>query len=455
VTTRSTATSPATSPGSRRAPAQTRTEFVDEPRPRWVAFGLWVARLFSGLRARLASAWATLASVVTPAGWLVGLWAVLGLAVGLVLGWGEFLIGAAVALVLVVLATPFLLGKEAYEVEFSLEHDAVVAGHTAHGEIVVRSPKARLALPGRIDIPVGDGLVDFHVPLLRRGHQHTERIVIPARRRGVVDVGPATTTRSDPLNLLHREFHWADVKTLYIHPVTIALPSTSRGFIRDLEGIATRTVTTEDISFHAVREYANGDAQRHIHWKSTAKVGRLMVRQFDETRRSTICLVLDLDESSYASPEEFEIAVSVIGSLGVRALRDGRDVRAVVSGDVPQFAKASVRALRELRVSTPRGLLDDLSGVESGSAVADLPAITRMVAEAHVDTSLVFLATGSAAPLSRLQSAGLAFGPEIAVAAVVCDPAAEPSLHALGHSRVLTVGLLDDLRQLLAKGARA
>ena len=222
---------------------------------------------------------------------------------------------------------------------------------------------------------------------------------------------------------LQREFHWADMRTLYIHPVTTAIPSTSVGFIKDLEGATTRTVTSEDISFHAVREYAAGDAQRHIHWKSTAKTGTLMVRQFEETRRSTISLVLDLNAASYASDDEFEMAVSVIGSLGRRArCDDGRDVQAVTSGEVPEFARATVRSLRQLKVTTPRALLDDLAGVASGHAVVELPAITRMVAETRADTSLAFLVTGSRATLATLQSAALAFPVDVAVAAVICDP---------------------------------
>lgn len=459
MTSRTTVTNPTTPSGGRRAPSrartQTRTEYAREPRSAWVAAGIGGLHAARSVRGGIARSWEAVTSVVTPAGWLVGLWAILGLALGLAFGWGEFLIGAGVAIVLILLASPFLLGREAYEVDFTLEHDAVVAGQSAEGEIAVRSPHARFALPGRIDIPVGDGFIDFHVPLLRRGRQHTERVVIPARRRGILDVGPATTTRSDPLQLLRREFRWADVRTLFIHPVTIAVPSTSQGFVRDLEGTSTRNVTSEDISFHAVREYANGDAQRHVHWKSTAKTGRLMVRQFEETRRSTICLILDLDASSYGSEDEFETAVSVIGSFGVRALRDGRDVRVVVSGEVPEFARASVRSLRQLRVTAPRALLDDLAGVEWGGSVVELPALTRMVSDVNADTSLVFMVTGSAAPLSRTQSAALAFGPDIAVAAVVCDPQAQPAIHAVGHTRVLTVAVLDDLRQLLARRARA
>jgi uncharacterized protein (DUF58 family) len=225
------------------------------------------------------------------------------------------------------------------------------------------------------------------------------------------------------------------------------------GFIRDLEGSVTKTVTNEDISFHAVREYARGDAQRQIHWKSTAKTGTLMVRQFEETRRSTISLVLDLAAESYANEIEFEMAVSAVGSLGVRALRDGRDVQAVVSGEVPEFARASVRSLQQLRVTTPRSLLDDLSGVEASSAVIGLPTLTRMLAESTSDTSLAFLVSGSTATLAQLQSAALAFPGDVAVAAVICDPESEPSVHSVGRTRLLSLGVLDDLRQLLARGA--
>jgi len=422
VTVSSLSETRAPAPGPARAPAATRTEYLDEPRGRAVAIGVALLRVVRSARALAGRVWRVLSSAVTPAGWLVVLWAALGMVVGLAFGWGEFLIGAWVAIVLLLLATPTLIGRENYEVDFALEHDSVVAGDDAFGDFVVRSPRLRIALPGRIDIAVGDALIDFQVPLLRRGHEHRERIEIPARRRGIIDVGPATTTRTDPLHLLQREFRWADVRTLYIHPVTTAIPSTSVGFIKDLEGSTTRTVTSEDISFHAVREYAAGDAQRNIHWKSTAKTGTLMV--------------------------------SVIGSLGQRALHDGRDVQAVTSGEVPEFARTTVRSLRQLKVTTPKALLDDLAGVAASNSVVELPAIARMLAETRADTSLAFLVTGSLATLGMLQSSALAFPTDVAVAAVICDPTAEPSLKPMGRTRVLTLGLLDDLRKLLARGAR-
>lgn len=453
-TSRTSATRTAyTRTGYTRAGNTTRTQVTGETRGRWVALGLVTLRVGRRIERAARTVWGVLAAVVTPAGWLAGIWALVGITAGLVWGWSELLISGVLALVLLVIAVPFLLGKESYDVDFGLGTDAVIAGQAAEGEIVVRNQYSRVALPGRIDIPVGAGLIDFHVPMLRRGHEHREKIVIPAARRSVVDVGPATTSRADPLRLLTREFRWADVSTLFIHPVTIAIPSTSMGFVRDLEGRTTKTITNEDISFHAVREYARGDAQRQIHWKSTAKTGTLMVRQFEETRRSTISAVLDLDANSYANETEFEMAVSAVGSLGVRALRDGRDVQVVVSGEVPEFARASVRSLQHLRVTTPRALLDDLSGVEASSAVISLSTVTRMLADSTSDTSLAFLVTGSTATLAQLQSAALAFPGDVAVAAVVCDPESEPTVHAVGRMRLMSLGILDDFRQLLAKGA--
>lgn len=446
-------TSTGTRTGHTRMGTRTRTRTHVVGRGSWVEFGLWSIHAVRRGRYKVSRAWHWIESAMSPAGWLMFAWALGGISTGLLWGWSEFLVGGLLALALLIIGVPFLLGRESYAVDFSLKHDAVVAGTQAHAEIVVRNPASRVALPGRIDIPVGSGLIDFQVPLLRKGHEHREGIVIPTPHRGIIDVGPATTVRADPLRLLRREFFWAEVHTLHVHPKTISIPSTSIGFIRDLEGSPTGKITNEDISFHAIREYARGDAQRHVHWKSTAKTGVLMVRQFDETRRSTISLILDVHPDSYASPVEFEMAVSAVGSLGIRAIRDGRDVQVVVSGEVPEFARASVRSIDPLRVTSPRALLDDLSGVESHADVMDLGTVTHMLAESQSETSLAFLVTGSLTTLNQIQSASLAFPVDVGVAAVLCNPEAEPAMRVFGELRVLSLGVLDDLRQLMARGA--
>ena len=68
------------------------------------------------------------------------------------------------------MCVPFLFGARSYDVDLVLAHERVVAGDGVTGEIVVRNDGRRVALPGRLDIPVGAGLVEFGVPLLRPGH---------------------------------------------------------------------------------------------------------------------------------------------------------------------------------------------------------------------------------------------------------------------------------------------
>ncbi|WNY34530.1 DUF58 domain-containing protein [Curtobacterium flaccumfaciens] len=118
--------------------------------------------------------------------------------------------------------------------------------------------------------------------------------------------------------------------------------------MRDLEGQATTDLSPSDIAFHAIREYMPGDDPRTIHWKSTAKSGALMVRQFEDTRRSHLVVALGIARGEFADDEEFELAVSAAASLGARAIRDGREVSVVVSQRTPEFAKRAVYAVRTL-----------------------------------------------------------------------------------------------------------
>jgi len=302
-------------------------------------------------------------------------------------------------------------------------------------------------------VPVGEGIVEIHVPLLRAGSVFDEQVVVPTFRRGIITIGPARTVRGDPLGILRRENTWHDVHTLYVHPVTTAIPSTSTGFVRDLEGNPSARVVDADISFHAIREYAPGDAQRQIHWKSTAKTGTLMVRQYEESRRSRMLVVLATASGEYGTADEFELAVSAVGSLGVRGIRDGRDVDVVVGGEVPEFARRMTRTVRELPTVTARTLLDALSGVESSPSVNTLGDVAALAVESHDDVSVGFLVFGSPVPAKAIQAAALAFPAGIGVAAIICNPEAEPGYRRLGDVAVITIGLLDDLRHILRRGA--
>lgn len=393
------------------------------------------------------------ARTVRPAGALLAVVATAGLGLGIAFGWVEWMVAGAIALVLLVMCVPFLFGARAYGVEMTLAHERVVAGSGITGLIVVHNRGRRVTLPGRLDIPVGEGLVEFGVPLLRPGSRVEEPLELPALRRGIITVGPATTVRSDPIGLMRREHAFEDVHELFVHPRTTAIPSTSAGLIRDLEGSPTRRLVDADMSFHAIREYAPGDSRRQVHWKSTAKTGRLMVRQYEESRRSRMAVVLSCAAGEYADADEFELAVGAAASLGLRAVSDARDVAVVTGAEIPRVVRGRLRAIRHLPTVSRRAMLDGFSGVDLLAQTMPIAEVCRLTVEQNERLSIAFLVAGSRLSLTALRQAALGFAADTAVVAVVCDERAHPRRRTLPGLTVLTVGTLDDLAGLLQRGA--
>ena len=410
-----------------------------------------IVRFLRAVRQGVALAWRRVASVVTPLGWALVVLVPAGLLVGYSLGWLELVVTAWAGLVIIVVAVFYLVGKTAITVGLAVPHNRVVVGETAVGVVRVSNPSRARTLGVTVEVPVGSGLAEIAVPGLPRGGDVEREFAIPTSRRGIVPVGPARTVRADPIGLVRRELVWTGATDLFVHPRTIGIPSMSTGFVRDLEGNPTRDLTSSDISFHALREYVPGDERRNIHWKSTAKTGTYMVRQFDETRRSHLAIALSLASRDYESDEEFEMAVSVAGSLGARAIRDTRDVSVVVSEKTPEFAARKVFAVTTLSTVTRSRLLDDLAIVDHSETALGIVDVARVAGAQLPGVSVAFLVCGSTPTSAELRAASTRFPVGVEVVAVVCDPLAAPGLRRVSGLSVLTIGYLEDLRGSLER----
>ena len=410
-----------------------------------------VVRFFRAARMSVARWLARVASVVTPLGWAMVILVPIGLVAGYLFNWVELVVVAYAGVVLIVVAGLYLVGKSAITIRLSVAHNRVVVGDTAIGVVDVSNPGRTRTLGVTVEVPVGTGLAEIAIPSLARHAETSREFAIPTSRRGIVSVGPARTVRADPIGLVRRELTWTGATELFVHPKTIAIPSMSTGFVRDLEGNPTRDLTNSDISFHALREYMPGDERRYIHWKSTAKTGTYMVRQFDETRRSHLVIALSLASADYENDDEFEMAVSVAGSIGARAIRDTRDVSVVVSEKTPEFAARKVFAVSQLSTITRARLLDDLAVVEPAESALGIVDMARVAGAQIPGISVAFLVCGSTPTSAELRAASTKFPSGVEVVAVVCDPLAAPGLRRVTGLSVLTIGYLADLRYSLER----
>lgn len=400
-------------------------------------------------------AFGRVAAVVTPLGWTLFALVPVTLGFGYGVGWLELVVTGFAIIAIIVIAVVYLVGRSSGEIVLRVPHSRVVVGESAVGEVVVSNPARRRTLGFAVEVPVGPGLATAVLPGLKRGGQYRHEFAIPTSRRGVIPVGPVRTVRADPLGLVRRELVWTESAELFVHPRTIGIPSMSTGLVRDLEGHPTRDLSNNDVSFHALREYLPGDERRYIHWKSTARTGTYMVRQFEETRRSHIVIALSLSSSDYLTEEEFELAVSVAGSLGTRAIKDARTVTMVASEQTPQFAKRKVFAVRLLSTLTRSRLLDDLAVVEHSETALSIADVARVTGEQASGISVAFLVCGSGATPQQLRAASTKFPLGVEVIAVVCDPESSPGLRRVAGLSVLTIGFLEDLQKSLARAAAA
>lgn len=429
-----------------------RTRIVGE-RTGWAADAV-VAAVRVGRTARqgLLSMARTASAVVTPLGWTVATLVPLSLVVGYAWGWVELIVMGAIGITLAIVAGLYLVGRVRLAITLQPPPSRIAVGDPAVAHLAVSNPTGRRSFAHVVDVPVGAAIVPVSVPGLTPGTVVERELDVPTSRRGRLRLGPVRTVRADPIGLVRRELIWTNALEIIVHPHTIDIPSTSSGLVRDLEGQPTRDLTPSDLAFHALREYVPGDDRRHIHWKSTAKTGALMVRQFEETRRSHLIVALSIASIDFGSDAEFELAVSVTASLGARAIRDAREVSVVVSAVTPDFAKRTVVALRPLATLTPTRLLDELALVEHGPAALGILDVARLAGEGTRGVSVAFLVVGSTVTPARLRTAAAGFPPAVEVVVLQCDPDHIPGRRRLGTFSVVTIGSLTDLRRAMRGG---
>jgi len=377
-------------------------------------------------------------AVVQPAGWIV-LWVGVGAWwAGRRFGWFELVVVAVACFVALAIAVAFVVGRSEYRIRLELTRRRVVVGTRAVGRVEVTNTAARAQLPSEIELPVGASGATFGLPRLAADQTHEELFTVPTVRRAVIAVGPVRSVRGDGLGLLRREKEWTETLELFVHPRTVALHGAVSGFLKDLEGKPTRDLSPSDVSFHALREYAPGDDRRHVHWKTTARTGTLMVRQFEETRRSHLVLVLSTAAADYDDPEEFELAVSVAGSLGLQALREERDVTVLVQGQT-------------LRGQTGGRLLDELTRLELAGRGARLAELSREVGEQVPDASAAVLLYGATVPPALVHLAGTRLPIDVRSLAVRCVPGAPVVRRALADLTTIDLGVLADLPSVMRR----
>jgi uncharacterized protein (DUF58 family) len=138
----------------------------------------------------------------------------------------------------------------------------------------------------------------------------------------------------------------------------------------------------------ATREYRNGDDLRKVHWRSTARVGKLMVRREERPWQARTTLLLDTRNDAHRGEgpgSSFEWAVSAIASIGVHAAHRGYSLRLITDGG-PAAGGAELSDegvlldhLAEMQQSRNRGLDAAAGPLRGAEGLGTLIAVTGIL----------------------------------------------------------------------------
>lgn len=237
---------------------------------------------------------------------------------GLALGSSALAALGVAALVLVLVALASVRRPAKVSIDRHVQPARVVRGTPAIAYV-------HLVNHGRSEAPravahqrFGTGSVRLELPRLAGGEAGVRTYRLPTDRRGSFELPPLEVVRTDPFLLARSRRRHGATERLLVYPRLLPLRPLRSGHQRTLEGPDADTADEGTITFHAVRDYTTGDDLRMIHWRSTARAGRLMVRHNVDTAEPLTIVLLDLRPTGY-SAATFEVAVEMAASAVVAA----------------------------------------------------------------------------------------------------------------------------------------
>lgn len=155
---------------------------------------------------------------------------------------------------------------------------------------------------------------------LDSGGESDLRWRIDTSRRGKFEIGPTQLEVADPFGVYRRVLCEREQTSVLVVPRVHPVGSSALHVSSDNESGAERAGGD---TFESIREYVVGDPQKHVHWKASARAGKLMVRRMVDTTLPWMLVVLDVNAKAYDrsgslfddfDPESFEHAVEVAAS---------------------------------------------------------------------------------------------------------------------------------------------
>ena len=205
----------------------------------------------------------------------------------------------------------------------------------------------------------------------RQQERATYTMVI--RRRGIYRFSDTRLETVFPLGFFQTILSRRAPGRLVVYP---RLGEVDTAFFKELEHslqfIRRARPSRAEEDFRSLREYRAGDNPKWIHWRSSARLQKLLVKEFEEPQAKRVVMVIDTNLQRLGNRRfaAFELALSFAGTVARDLLRRGCEVQCVALQPYGRVARTSVsRERRNLDA-----LLELLAGLrrDDSRSIADL-----------------------------------------------------------------------------------
>lgn len=267
----------------------------------------------------------------------------------------------------------------------------VIGGRRTAGQLRLAVAGAEVSAPLRPD--AGGGV--------------TATIAVPAFPRGVHPIARAELAAGDPFGFVRDRQALAVAASVVVWPRWEEPTRESAGSDGEGEAVrARRRVQPVGYDLHGIREHAYGESLRRVDWKTTARTGRLMVREIEDDSGSGLAIVVDLDAALLDGP-----AVDAAVRVAATAVRG-----ATAMGERAMLVLVGSRVDR-MPLDGPTAWRDAMDALAAAAADRTRPMAAVVERDPGVlrGDAIVLVTAASAAPLDAVLGR---VGPQVPVRVV-------------------------------------
>lgn len=269
-------------------------------------------------------------------------------------------------------------------------------------------PMSLLLLEDRVPYALG---TRARFMLDRVGPRWRQQVSYPVRSeiRGRFEIGPLSIRVSDPFGFIELIRYFRETNDVVVVPVVHALSPISLESAWTGQGEnrprAFAVGSAEDVM---TREYRRGDDLRRVHWRSTARVGELMVRREEQPWQSRATIVLDSRRIAHrgtGAASSLEWLVQAAASIAVHLSQAGYSVRLVTDRPDPEANAWHDRLADPQAQAGP--ILDELAVMSVSEHQSLNHAVDAVAGSAGLVIGLFgSLQSGDVADLARMRAHG-------------------------------------------------